>query len=155
MNTFMWNRRSCPEVFCKKGFLRKRDLSDNSNQEESSKKLKDGSMNTSRASVIPDEVFTESLKSPDCVNILFSCIKNVERQITQMFKNTKELKEGQIKGEKHFAELTEAIDFISNKFKEYEKDRKEKEERIKALKECLTNMYKRVDGLSSQVDKRE
>ena len=91
---------------------KKRDLSDNSNQEESSKKLKDGSMNTSRVSVIPDEVFTESLKSPDCVNIFFSCIKNVERQITEMFKNTKELKEGQIKGEKHLAELTEAIDFI-------------------------------------------
>ena len=61
---------------------KKRDLSDNSNQEESSKKLKDGSLNTSRASDIPDEVFTESLKPPDCVNILFSCIKNIERQIT-------------------------------------------------------------------------
>ena len=134
---------------------KKRDLSDNLNQEESSKKLKDGSMNTSRVSVIPGKVFTESLKSLDCVNILFSCIKNVERQITQMFKNTKELKEEQIKGEKHFAELTEAIDFISNKFKEYEKDRKEKEERIKTLEEYLTNMSKRVDGLSSQVDKQE
>ena len=42
------------------------------------KKLKDGSLNTSRASGIPDEVFTENLKSSDCVNILFSCIKNVE-----------------------------------------------------------------------------
>ena len=90
--------------------------------------MKDGSLNTSRASHIPDEVFTESLKSPDCVNILISCIKNVERQITQIFENTKELKEGQIKGEKHLAELTEAIDLISNKFEEYEKDRKEKEE---------------------------
>ena len=100
---------------------KKRDLSDNSNQEESSKKLKDGSLNTSRA----DEVFTESLMSPDCVNILFSCIKNVERQITQILENTKELKEGQIKGEKHLAELTEAVDFISNKFEEYEKDGKE------------------------------
>ena len=78
---------------------KKRDLSDNSNQEDSSKKLKYGSLNTRRVSVIPDEVFTESLKSPDCVNFLFSCIKNVERQITQIFKNTKELKEGQIKGE--------------------------------------------------------
>ena len=92
------------------------------------KKLKDGSLNTSRASGIPDEVFTESLKSSDCVNILFSCIKNVERQITQIFENTKELKEGQVKGEKHLAKLTEAIDLISNKFEEYEKDRKEKEE---------------------------
>ena len=56
---------------------KKRDLSDNSNQEESSKKLKDGSLNTSNASDILDEVFTESLKTPDCVNILLSCIKNV------------------------------------------------------------------------------
>ena len=45
------------------GNSKKRDLSDNSNQEESSKKLKDGSLNTSRASDIPDEVFTENLKS--------------------------------------------------------------------------------------------
>ena len=58
---------------------KKRDLSDNSNQEESSKKLKDGSLNTRGASDNPDEVFTESLKAPDCFNVLFSCIKNVER----------------------------------------------------------------------------
>ena len=121
---------------------KKRDVKcDNSNQEESSKKLKDGSLNTRRASDIPNKVFTESLKLPDCVNILFSCIKNV-RQITQIFENTKELKEGLIKGEKHLAELVEVIDFILNKFEEYEKDRKEKEERIKTLEECLTNMSK-------------
>ena len=82
--------------------------------------MKDESLNTSRASDIPDEVFTESLKSPDCVNILFSCIKNVEREITQIFENTKEFKEGQIKGKKQLAELTETVDFISNKFEEHE-----------------------------------
>ena len=108
----------------------------------------DGSLNNSRTSDNPDEVFTESLKSPDCVNISFSCIKDVEKQITQIFENTKKLKEGQIKGEKHLAELTEAIDFISNKFEEYEKDRNEKEERIKTLEECLTNISKRVDSFS-------
>ena len=119
------------------------------------KRKVDGSLNTSRASGIADEVFTESLKSTDCVNILFSSIKNVERQVTQIFENTKELKEGQIKGEKHLAELAEAIDFISNKFEEYEKDRKEKEERIKTLEECLANMPKPGDSLSSQVHKQE
>ena len=98
--------------------------------------MKAGNLNTGRASDIPNEVFTNSLKSPDCVNILFSCIKNVEKQITQIFENTKELKEGQIKGEKQLAELTGAVDFISNKFDEYEKDRKEKEERIKTLEDC-------------------
>ena len=42
---------------------KKGNLRDNSNQEESSKKLKDGSLNTGRASDIPDEVYTMSLKS--------------------------------------------------------------------------------------------
>ena len=137
------------------GNLKKQDLSDTSNQEESSKKLKDGNLNISRASDTPDEVFTESLKSPDYVNILFSCIESVERQIKQIFENTRELKERQIKAEKHLEELTEAIDFFSNKFEQYEKDRKEKEEKIKTLDECLTNMSKQVDSLSSQVDKQE
>ena len=90
---------------------KKRDLSANSNQEEGAKKLKEGSLNTSRASDIPDEVFIESLKSHDCVNILLSCIKNVERQITQIFENTKEMREGQIKGEKQLAELVKSYQF--------------------------------------------
>ena len=74
--------------------LKKRDLSGNWNQEEGAKKLQEGSLNTSTASCIPDEVFTESLKSPDWVNILFSFMKNVEKQIQQIFENTKEMKEG-------------------------------------------------------------
>ena len=133
----------------------KRDLSSNLNQEKGAKKLKEGSLNTSRASNIPDDVFTESLKSRDFVNISFSCIKNVEKQITQIFENTKEIKERQIKGAKQLAELKKAIGFISNKFDEYEKDRKEKEEIIKTLEECLINMSKGVDSLSGQVGKQE
>ena len=106
--------------------LKKRDLSGDSNQKGGAKKLKEESLNTGRVSDIPDEVFKESLKPSDCVSILFSCIKNVEKQITQIFENTKEMKEGQIKREKQLAELTEAVDFISNKLDQYEKDRKEK-----------------------------
>ena len=49
----------------------------------------------------------------------------------------------------------EAIDFISNKFDEYEKDGKEKEVRIKTLEGCLINMSKQVDILAGQVDKQE
>ena len=109
---------------------KKRDLNGNSNQEEGAKKLKEGSLNTSRASEIPDEVFPESLKSPDFVNILFSCIKNLEKQITQVFENTMQMKEGQIKGRKQLAELTEAIDFISNNFDKYEKDREKRKKEL-------------------------
>ena len=122
------------------------------NQEEGAKKFKEGSLNTCRASDILDEVFTESLNSPDCVNILFSCIKNVEKQIIQIFENTKKIKKGQNIGKKQLAELTKAIIV---KFDEYEKGRKEKEEKIKGLEDCLINMSKVVDSLSGQANKQE
>ena len=77
-----------------------RDLSSNSNLEQGAKKFKEGSFNTSRASNIPEKVFTEILKSPVCVNILLNCIKTAEKQITQICENTKKIKKWQIKGER-------------------------------------------------------
>ena len=65
------------------------------------------------------------------------------------------MKKRQIKSEKQLAELTEVIDFISSKFDEYDKNRKEKEEIIKTLEDSFINMSKRVDSLSGQVDKHE
>ena len=115
---------------------KKRDLTGDWNQEKAAKELKERSLNTNTD--IPDEALTDSLKSSDCVNILSSCIKNVEKQIEK---------------EKQIVEVKEAIDFISNQFDEYEKDRKEKEERIKTLEDCLINMSKLVDSLSGQIDK--
>ena len=54
---------------------KKRDLSNNSNDDEASKKPKVGSLNTSTSSDIPDYLFTESLKESECVTILLKCIK--------------------------------------------------------------------------------
>ena len=54
---------------------KKRDLSNNSNDDEASKKPKEGSLNTSTSSDIPDYLFTESLKDSECVTILLKCIK--------------------------------------------------------------------------------
>ena len=99
---------------------KKRDLSNNSNDGETSKEPREGSLNTSTSSDIPDDLFTESLKDPECVTILLNCIKKVEKQITQIFDNTNELKEKQIKGESHLQELSDAVDFITKKFDKYE-----------------------------------
>ena len=54
---------------------KKRDLSNNSNDGEKSKKPIEGSLNTRTSSDIPDDLFTQSLKDPDCVAILLNCIK--------------------------------------------------------------------------------
>ena len=92
---------------------KKRDLSNNSNDGETSKKSWEASLNTSSSSDIPDDLFTESLKDPDCVALLLNCIKKMEKQITQIFDNTNELKEKQIKDESHPQELSDATDFIN------------------------------------------
>ena len=92
---------------------KKRDLSNNSNDSETSKKPWEGSLNTSSSNDIPDDLFTESLKDPDCVTLLLNCIKKMEKQITQIFDNTNELKEKQIKDESHSQELSDATDFIN------------------------------------------
>ena len=63
---------------------------------------------------MPDGLFTEGLKNQECVTILLNCIKKIKKQITQIFDNTNELKEKQIKGESHLHELSNAVDFITN-----------------------------------------
>ena len=53
--------------------------------------------------------------------------KKLKKQITQIFDNTNELKEKQIKGESHLQELSDAVDFITKKFDKYEgKEKREK-----------------------------
>ena len=44
-----------------------------------------------------DNVFEESLKSPACAEILFNCLRNVEKQMKVLAKS---IQEQQIKGEK-------------------------------------------------------
>ena len=51
----------------------KRDLRNNSNKGEASKKPREGSLNTSMSSDNPDDLFT--LRDPECVTILLNCIK--------------------------------------------------------------------------------
>ena len=58
---------------------KKRELSsETSTCDDDPKKIHDGSLDDSNN---PDDVFIERLSSPDCVKILYNCIKNVEKQI--------------------------------------------------------------------------
>ena len=61
--------------FFKDRSSKKRDLSNNYNDGETPKKPREGSLNTSTSSDIPDHLFTESLKDPNFVTILLNCIK--------------------------------------------------------------------------------
>ena len=61
----------------------------------------------------------------------------------------------QIKGEKQLAEPTESVQHMSDKFNDFEKDRKKKEEMINNLKEEVSTLKGRVQTLEREGDGQE
>ena len=61
----------------------------------------------------------------------------------------------QIKGDKQLAELTESVQHMSDKFDEFKKDRKGKEEIINNLKEEVSTLKGRVETLEKESNDQE
>ena len=95
-----------------------------------------------------DDVFTESLKSPECIEIFFNGLRNVERQTMDIYTLAHSIQDHQIKDKKQLIDLTESVFFLSDKFKEYEEDRAMKDKIIEDLKS-------EVDSLSTKIEKPE
>ena len=91
---------------------KKRDLSDKSETGEDPKKVREGSLDCSKISQtsdILDDIFTESSNSPDCVVILFNCLKNLESKMREISVSSKEAASSQIKGEKQLSDFTDSV----------------------------------------------
>ena len=117
---------------------KKRDLSNNSNTEEDVKRQREESPsespNVSMLDTPKTPVFEESLKSEDCVKILLSCLRNIEKEVKDthklaLFNNNN----NQIKGKKQLVDLSESIKFMSDKFDKFEKDQQEQKKVIEEL----------------------
>ena len=117
-----------------KFFAKKRDLSDQSNDGDEPKRLREESSASSSSPDSPSDVFQESLKSPDCTKMMLNCSKNLDKQVKELYILAQSNNEKHIKGEKQLLDLTESINFMIKKFDDYEKDRVEKEKLIKDLK---------------------
>ena len=119
-----------------KNFLlrKKGELSSNSTDDDDRKRPREGSSFDDSISKAANngEVFEEALKSDDYVAILCNCMKNLEQKMNELFQITSNVKDSQIKGELQLKDLKEAVNFISTKFDEHEKERK-REQIIKNL----------------------
>ena len=82
-------------------------------------------------------------------------MKNLEEKMNELFQITSSAKDSQIKGELQLKDLNEAVNFISTKFDEYEKETKEREQVIKNLEENVSVMNKKVENLEIEIDKYE
>ena len=117
-----------------------RELSSQLEDGNDSKRPREESNNRTSTPASPSEVFEESLKSSDCVKILVNFMQNIEKQVKELFLLAQENKEKHIKGEYDLSELTKAIDLISGKFDDYEREGREKDKVIKELKSEVSDL---------------
>ena len=75
----------------------------------------------------PGIVFAESLKSNECLKILMSCLKNLEKEVEELKYLASSNNANQIKGKRQLLDLKDAVDFVSKKFDDFERERLEKE----------------------------
>ena len=123
--------------------LKKRELSNKSEEGDDAKRARDSSLDRSTAEAEKEcDVFAEGLKSEDCVVILYHCMQNLEK-MKEMCAMTEASQANQITGTQEFVEMNKSISHINEIFEEYQKDKKE-EEKINNLEKnflkCLAKL---------------
>ena len=116
--------------------------------EEGRKKIRDGSSESTTGNY---DVFEEGLDSPECKEIVFNCLRNLQGKVTEIFNLAQDTRNMQIKGDKQLEGLKSSVEVMSDKFDEYEKDRKEKEKIINGLQNEVSSLNERIDLLEKNL----
>ena len=113
-------------------------------------------LSTAFASFVGEcDVFNEGIDSPGCKEILFNCLKNLEAKVMEIYELGNENKNMHIKGEKQLIDLAESVQFITSKFDELEKDRKEKEKIINNLKGEVSYLSEKLGKMEESIDAQQ
>ena len=102
-----------------------------------------------------DNVFAEKLKLFECIEIIFNFLGNVERQTKDIYTLEHSTEDHQIQGEKQLIDLIESINFLSDKFKEYEEDRAKKDKVIEDLKSEVDSPSAKIKKLKKLMKQEE
>ena len=133
-------------------FAKRRDLSDQSNDGDETKRLCEEISASSSSPNSPSDVFQEILKPSDCMKILLNCFKNLDKQVKELYILAQSSNEKHIKDEKQLLNLIESINSMRKKIDDYEKDRSEKEKLIKGLREEVSSLKNEHEQLKSDVE---
>ena len=79
------------------------------------------------------DIFEEVVESAACQKVFFNGLKNLEEKMNDLYVLPNSNKDMQIKGDKQHIDLTSSVEFLTPKFDELERERKEKDELIKSL----------------------
>ena len=120
---------------------------------EQQKKAREGSL---KENPEVDNIFTTSMDSPECLQILFNCLQNVEKVLRRYMKCFESFTQtSQIKGESQLKDLSEAVEFIAEKFDQYETERKEKEKIINDLQGKVSEISNEIEVLKNSLDRQQ
>ena len=84
-----------------------------------------------------------------------NCMQNLEKQVGQIFKMLEKTEDSQIKDECQLTDLAKGVDFITQKFDKYQKDRCEIEAIIATLESELKSTSMIVEDLEKKMDRQE
>ena len=76
-----------------------------------------------------------------------NCMQNLEKQVGQIFKMLQKTEDRQINSECQLTDLAKGVDFITQKFDEYEKNRREKDAITATLQSELKSASMKVEDL--------
>ena len=65
------------------------------------------------------------------------------------------IKDSQIKGESHLNSLSKAMNFLTNKFDEYDRERQENKKIIDSVKSDKVNINEKIEKLERTVDTKK
>ena len=130
----------------------KKDLSDTSKRDEDPNKIREAS---SANFADESDGFNEDIDSSGCREILFNCLKNLEAKVMEIYEQGNENKNMHIKGEKQLVDLAESVKFMTSKFDELEKDRKEKEKIINNLKGEVSYLSENLGKTEESIDAQQ
>ena len=82
-------------------------------------------------------------------------MQNLEKQVGQIFRMIEATEDSQIKGECQLTDLAKGVEFITQKFDEYEKDRREKDALIVTLQNELKSASMKVEDLEKKMERQE
>ena len=132
---------------------KKRHFSDDSKTgDDDSKKPREGSAGSYTYEA---DIFEEGVESADFRKVLFNCLKNLEEKMNDLYMLANSNKEMQIKGDKKLIDLTSSVEFLTSKFDELERERKEKDELINSLQIEVSSLKVEVKNLEKKADDQE
>ena len=132
---------------------KKRDLSDGSKTgDDDFKKPQEG---ISRSYTDEVDIFEEGVEAADYRKVLFNCLQNLEQKMNDLYMLPNSNKEMQIKGDTQFIDLTSLVEFLTTKFDELEKERKEKDGIINSLHTEVSSLKVEVKNLEKKTDDQE